>query len=118
MFHLQLSDDPAVEPDRPSPKDTLSMPFIKRHIRRRLTNAKETCDKELKKVIASITEHVESRLRESAPLDTPPLLPDSPDLFSTRSHSHSHTASGDAYDTAVVEDLETELHLGRHSRRG
>jgi hypothetical protein len=45
------------------------MPFIKRHIRRRLTNAKETCDKELAKVIHSITIYVEERLREPSEPD-------------------------------------------------
>lgn len=45
------------------------MPFIKRHIRRRLTNAKETCDKELAKVIHSITTYVEERLREPSEPD-------------------------------------------------
>ncbi|KAH7343940.1 hypothetical protein B0J17DRAFT_693563 [Rhizoctonia solani] len=47
----------------------ISMPFIKRHIRRRLTNAKETCDKELHKVIHSITTYVEERLREPSEPD-------------------------------------------------
>ncbi|KAG9014953.1 hypothetical protein FRB94_007025 [Tulasnella sp. JGI-2019a] len=113
MFHLQLSDDPAIE----SPKDTLSMPFIKRHIRRRLTNAKDTCDKELRKVINSITEHVETRLRDNTPQDTPPLLPDSPDLFSTRSHSHTHSIGSEANETAIADDTDVESHYGRHSRR-
>ncbi|KAG8865273.1 hypothetical protein FRB96_000163 [Tulasnella sp. 330] len=113
MFHLQLSDDLAVE----SPKDTLSMPFIKRHIRRRLTNAKDACDKELKKVINSITEHVEARLRDSTPQDTPPLLPDSPDLFSTRSHSHTYSIGSDANETAIADEMDPDNHYGRHSRR-
>jgi hypothetical protein len=54
----------------PNPNSNqISMPFIKRHIRRRLTNAKETCDKELSKVIHSITTYVEERLREPSEPD-------------------------------------------------
>ncbi|KAG8743368.1 hypothetical protein FRC10_012172 [Ceratobasidium sp. 414] len=54
----------------PNPtSNQISMPFIKRHIRRRLTNAKETCDKELAKVIHSITTYVEERLREPSEPD-------------------------------------------------
>ncbi|KAF8743277.1 cheY-homologous receiver domain, partial [Rhizoctonia solani] len=54
----------------------ISMPFIKRHIRRRLTNAKETCDKELSKVIHSITTYVEERLREPSEPDYESYLHD------------------------------------------
>ncbi|KAJ1308500.1 hypothetical protein OPQ81_004204 [Rhizoctonia solani] len=54
----------------------ISMPFIKRHIRRRLTNAKETCDKELHKVIHSITTYVEERLREPSEPDYESYLHD------------------------------------------
>ena len=38
--------------------------YIKRHVRRRLANAKENCDKELKNIINSITIYVEERLQE------------------------------------------------------
>ena len=118
MFHLQLTDDAPIEPDRPSPKDTLSMPFIKRHIRRRLTNAKDSCDKELRKVVNSITEYVESRLRErNAAQETPPAASDSADPFVSRGHSHS--ASGDLNEEAIMDDTEPEdAHARRHSRRG
>lgn len=92
------------------------MPFIKRHIRRRLTNAKDACDKELRKVIQSITEHVETRLRESeAALDTPPYhTPDDP--FAVR--AHSHLASGDLNEEAILDDTEADQPLEMHSRRG
>ncbi|CAE6418571.1 unnamed protein product [Rhizoctonia solani] len=61
----------------PNPNaNQISMPFIKRHIRRRLTNAKETCDKELSKVIHSITTHVEERLREPSEPDYESYLHD------------------------------------------
>ncbi|CAE6467246.1 unnamed protein product [Rhizoctonia solani] len=58
------------------PANQISMPFIKRHIRRRLTNAKETCDKELHKVIHSITIYVEERLREPSEPDFESYLHD------------------------------------------
>ncbi|KAG8691696.1 hypothetical protein FRC11_012447 [Ceratobasidium sp. 423] len=61
----------------PNPNaNQISMPFIKRHIRRRLTNAKETCDKELAKVIHSITTYVEERLREPSEPDYESYLHD------------------------------------------
>ncbi|EUC67421.1 kinase response regulator receiver domain protein [Rhizoctonia solani AG-3 Rhs1AP] len=61
----------------PNPtSNQISMPFIKRHIRRRLTNAKETCDKELHKVIHSITTYVEERLREPSEPDFESYLHD------------------------------------------
>lgn len=94
------------------------MPFIKRHIRRRLTNAKDACDKELRKVIQSITEHVETRLRESeAALDTPPYhTADSADPFSAR--GHSHPTSSDLNEEAILDDIEADQPLEMHSRRG
>ncbi|KAG9086177.1 hypothetical protein FS749_003854 [Ceratobasidium sp. UAMH 11750] len=66
----------------PNPtSNQISMPFIKRHIRRRLTNAKETCDKELAKVIHSITTYVEERLREPSEPDYELDLHDLADPF-------------------------------------
>lgn len=43
--------------------------YIKRHVRRRLAHAKESCDKELTSIIDSITAYVEERLQEEDDLD-------------------------------------------------
>lgn len=41
------------------------MPFVRRHVTRRLKAAKAECDKELQRVTNSITAFFEERLRES-----------------------------------------------------
>ncbi|KAH9918224.1 uncharacterized protein BXZ73DRAFT_53086 [Epithele typhae] len=43
---------------------TVSMPFVRRHVTRRLKAAKSECDKELQRVTNSITAFFEERLRE------------------------------------------------------
>ena len=74
--------------------------YIKRHVRRRLGHAKESCDKELKKVINSITSYVEERIQE-------------PDYDDLPSHVlPSDTASEDGGDEADV-DVSVS---SRHSR--
>jgi serine/threonine-protein kinase RIM15 len=40
------------------------MPFIKRHVTRRLKSAKQECDKDLQRVTNAITVFFEERLRE------------------------------------------------------
>ncbi|TDL29412.1 hypothetical protein BD410DRAFT_811059 [Rickenella mellea] len=47
-----------------SGSNTVSMPFIKRHVTRRLKTAKQECDKELHRVTNAITSFFEERLRE------------------------------------------------------
>ncbi|KAL5488012.1 RIM15 [Sanghuangporus weigelae] len=44
--------------------NTVSMPFIKRHVTRRLKSAKQECDKDLQRVTNAITAFFEERLRE------------------------------------------------------
>ena len=44
--------------------NTVSMPFIKRHVTRRLRAAKQECDKDLQQVTNAITAFFEERLRE------------------------------------------------------
>ena len=44
--------------------NTVSMPFIKRHVTRRLKAAKQECDKDLQRVTNAITAFFEERLRE------------------------------------------------------
>lgn len=47
-----------------SMSNTVSMPFVRRHVTRRLKTAKADCDKELRRVINNITTFFEERLRE------------------------------------------------------
>ncbi|KAI0320689.1 hypothetical protein OF83DRAFT_1052649 [Amylostereum chailletii] len=47
-----------------SGSNTVSMPFVRRHVTRRLKVAKSECDKELQRVTNSITAFFEERLRE------------------------------------------------------
>ena len=47
-----------------SGSNTVSMPFVRRHVTRRLKAAKQECDKELQRVTNSITFFFEERLRE------------------------------------------------------
>ncbi|OBZ70089.1 Serine/threonine-protein kinase cek1 [Grifola frondosa] len=47
-----------------SGSNTVSMPFVRRHVTRRLKAAKQECDKELQRVTNSITAFFEERLRE------------------------------------------------------
>ncbi|KAL1702282.1 hypothetical protein EV121DRAFT_262171 [Schizophyllum commune] len=47
-----------------SSSNTVSMPFVRRHVTRRLKAAKADCDKELQRVTNSITAFFEERLRE------------------------------------------------------
>ena len=47
-----------------SGQNTVSMPFIKRHVTRRLKTAKLECDKDLQRVTDAITTFFEERLRE------------------------------------------------------
>lgn len=42
-----------------------SMPFVRRHVTRRLKAAKEDCDKEMQRITNSITTYFEQKLRES-----------------------------------------------------
>lgn len=47
-----------------SGSNTVSMPFVRRHVTRRLKTAKADCDKELRRVINNITAFFEERLRD------------------------------------------------------
>ena len=66
---------PIKHPVQPAPSssrsDTVSMPFVKRHVTRRLKNAKQECDKELQRVINFITAFFEEKLRDTSELDQP-----------------------------------------------
>ncbi|KAH8830478.1 hypothetical protein DL96DRAFT_1593085 [Flagelloscypha sp. PMI_526] len=47
-----------------NPQNTVSMPFVRRHVTRRLKAAKAECDRELQRVTNNITAFFEERLRE------------------------------------------------------
>ena len=47
-----------------STSNTVSMPFVRRHVTRRLRAAKADCDKELQRITNNITTFFEERLRE------------------------------------------------------
>jgi len=47
-----------------SASNTVSMPFVRRHVTRRLRAAKADCDKELQRITNNITTFFEERLRE------------------------------------------------------
>ncbi|KAH7914395.1 RIM15, signal transduction response regulator [Hygrophoropsis aurantiaca] len=47
-----------------SGSNTVSMPFVRRHVTRRLKTAKADCDKELRRVINNVTTFFEERLRD------------------------------------------------------
>ncbi|KAF8913786.1 hypothetical protein CPB84DRAFT_1811305 [Gymnopilus junonius] len=47
-----------------SGSNTVSMPFVRRHVTRRLKAAKQECDKELQRITNNVTAFFEERLRE------------------------------------------------------
>ncbi|KIL70172.1 hypothetical protein M378DRAFT_67303 [Amanita muscaria Koide BX008] len=66
---LIFSSDSVLSPPNPpsnvSSSNMVSMPFVRRHVTRRLKAAKADCDKELQRVTNSITTFFEQRLREA-----------------------------------------------------
>ncbi|KAF8639773.1 hypothetical protein AX17_001033 [Amanita inopinata Kibby_2008] len=66
---LVLAPDSVLSPPNPpsnvSNSNTVSMPFVRRHVTRRLRAAKADCDKELQRVTNNITTFFEQRLREA-----------------------------------------------------
>lgn len=76
---LVFSPDSVLAPAQPLPppvnnvsqsshgsgSNTVSMPFVRRHVTRRLKAAKTECDKELQRVTNSVTAFFEERLREA-----------------------------------------------------
>jgi serine/threonine-protein kinase RIM15 len=48
-----------------SASDMVSMPFVRRHVTRRLKAAKDDCNKEMQKITNSITTYFEQKLKES-----------------------------------------------------
>lgn len=55
----------AADAHQPSSISHTSMPFVRRHVTRRLKTAKADCDKELRRVIDNITTFFEERLRDA-----------------------------------------------------
>ncbi len=68
---LVFSTDSALSSANPlsSNANTVSMPFVRRHVTRRLKAAKAECDKELQRVTNSITTFFEEKLREADDID-------------------------------------------------
>ena len=70
VFSPETSLAPVVAPSvssgstHGSGSNTVSMPFVRRHVTRRLKAAKQECDKELQRVTNSITSFFEEKLRE------------------------------------------------------
>ncbi|KAH9966049.1 hypothetical protein BC827DRAFT_1181717 [Russula dissimulans] len=70
VFSPETSLPPVVAPSvssgstHGSGSNTVSMPFVRRHVTRRLKAAKQECDKELQRVTNSITSFFEEKLRE------------------------------------------------------
>lgn len=68
---LVFSPDSALSFANPPPSNanTVSMPFVRRHVTRRLKAAKAECDKELQRVTNNITTFFEEKLREADDID-------------------------------------------------
>ena len=62
---IPLQSQPSTGSTHASGANTVSMPFVRRHVYRRLKAAKQECDKELQRVTNSITAFFEERLRDN-----------------------------------------------------
>lgn len=62
---IPLQSQPSTSSTHASGANTVSMPFVRRHVYRRLKAAKQECDKELQRVTNSITAFFEERLRDN-----------------------------------------------------
>ncbi|KAF9464404.1 hypothetical protein BDZ94DRAFT_489757 [Collybia nuda] len=64
LSHVPLQAQQSNSSSHGSGSNTVSMPFVRRHVTRRLRAAKAECDKELQRVTNNITVFFEERLRE------------------------------------------------------
>ncbi|RDB22536.1 Serine/threonine-protein kinase cek1 [Hypsizygus marmoreus] len=115
-----------------SGSNTVSMPFVRRHVTRRLKAAKAECDKELQRVTNNITAFFEERLREgdheterelrdrergrerhrdSLAADAEPLR----DAFVFHPAEFGSSLQGD--ESSSDGGYEAEVEYGRHSRQ-
>ncbi|KIP07024.1 hypothetical protein PHLGIDRAFT_106203 [Phlebiopsis gigantea 11061_1 CR5-6] len=62
---IPLQSQASTSSTHASGANTVSMPFVRRHVYRRLKAAKQDCDKELQRVTNSITAFFEERLRDN-----------------------------------------------------
>jgi serine/threonine-protein kinase RIM15 len=62
---IPLQSQTSTSSSHGSGANTVSMPFVRRHVYRRLKAAKQECDKELQRVTNSITAFFEERLRDN-----------------------------------------------------
>ncbi|KAH8118381.1 hypothetical protein DFH11DRAFT_1567044 [Phellopilus nigrolimitatus] len=101
-----------------SGSNTVSMPFIKRHVTRRLKSAKQECDKDLQRVTNAITAFFEERLREGDvdQSDVEPTREPTRDSmtipYNIGDHRSLHTD-----DTSSDGGYDAELEGSRHSRQ-
>ena len=108
---LDTHAHPQAQPVAPN---QMPMPYIKRHVKRRLTNAKDACDKELRRIVDSITLFVEERLRDASEFE----LEEPPEQANDILLRHIRSPGLFPADTASnVSDDEAELEINRHSRQ-
>ncbi|KAK2466121.1 hypothetical protein APHAL10511_001763 [Amanita phalloides] len=69
VFSSDSALSPASSQSNASGANTVSMPFVRRHVTRRLKAAKAECDKELQRVTNNITTFFEEKLREADDTD-------------------------------------------------
>ncbi|KAG6911235.1 hypothetical protein DXG01_003102 [Tephrocybe rancida] len=115
-----------------SGSNTVSMPFVRRHVTRRLKAAKAECDKELQRVTNNITAFFEERLREGdheterelrdrergRDRYRESLTPDSEHLRDALSlHSTDSGSAFQADDYSSDGGYEAEVEYGQHSRQ-
>ncbi|KAF8138465.1 RIM15, signal transduction response regulator [Boletus edulis] len=124
---LVLTPDANVPtPSSSSGSHTVSMPFVRRHVTRRLKTAKADCDKELRRVIHNITAFFEERLRDGdqdrdvdrdsyrdRDLDRDSQYGDNDSFHDTLLYQPRPTSQADDYSDSGYE-AEPE---GRHSRQ-
>lgn len=107
--------------------NTVSMPFVRRHVTRRLKAAKAECDKELQRVTNNITVFFEDRLREGdheterelkdRERDRDSQAGDLETLRDSFMFSPGDLRSALADDTSSDGGYEAEMEYGRHSRQ-
>ncbi|KAJ7590864.1 hypothetical protein C8J56DRAFT_934082 [Mycena floridula] len=104
-----------------SGSNTVSMPFVRRHVTRRLKAAKAECDKELQRVTNNITTFFEERLREGdldvARGETPDIENNSRDAYMFQPGELRSALQADESSSDGGYDAEIEYSSSRHSRQ-
>ncbi|KAK7695966.1 hypothetical protein QCA50_000605 [Cerrena zonata] len=92
-----------------SGSNTVSMPFVRRHVYRRLKAAKQECDKELQRVTNSITVFFEERLREGD--HEMEVEREQREIDRGRERERDHTESGRMRESFVLQPSELKSAL-------